>query len=136
MESVAETFDAVRFRLYDKWLRNFREGKTIESFFCDNFYKNVAIYGLGLIGMQVFEELKDSCVHVCYGIDKNAQDRFVEGLDIITPDCLKKKSQEPDVIVITPIQYFYEIEKMLLGLTTDTEIVSIEQIVEYISRHG
>lgn len=136
MKSVAETFDVVRFHLYDKWLRNFREGKTIEGFFVDNFYKNVAIYGLGLIGMQVFDELKDSCIHVCYGIDKNAQDKFVEGLDIIAPDCLGRKLQEPDVIVITPIQDFYEIEKMLLGLIKDTEIVSIEQIVEYVSRHG
>ncbi len=136
MGNAAEMLDTIRFRLYDKWLRNFREGKTIESFFRDNYYWNVAIYGMGLIGMQVFDELKDSGIQVCYGIDKNTKDRFVEGLDIITPDCLRKRSQEADVIVITPVQYFYEIEKMLLGLTKDTEIVSIEQIVEYVSRHG
>ncbi len=128
--------EAIGFPLYDKWLRNLRTGKTIECFFHDNFYSSIAIYGMGLIGMQIFEELRDSDIQVYYGIDQNAQEKGIEGLDVIFPECLKNQALKTDVIVITPMHYFYEIEKMLLELTERTQIVSIEQIVEYVSRHG
>lgn len=133
MIKKADTFG---FHLYDKWLWNLRYGKTIDGFFRDNFYNKIAIYGMGLIGMQVLEELKDSGIQVCYGIDQNAQEKFVEGLDIIVPDVVKDLSRQVHAIVVTPIQYFFEIEKMLLELTQGTDIVSVEQIVEYIARHG
>lgn len=133
---MAKMIDTIGFHLYDKWLRNLRNGKNIERFFYDNFYVNIAIYGMGLMGKQVLEELKNSDVQVRYGIDQNAERMIVEGVDLILPDLLKDISQRIDVIVVTPMQYFYEIENLLLELADGTDIVSIEQIVEYVSRHG
>lgn len=122
--------------LYDKWLWNLRKGKTMECFFLDNFYSNIAIYGVGLIGMQILEELKNSRIHVCYCIDQNAQEKKVEGMDVIVPNLLGSISRSVDAIVVSPIQHFFDIEKKLLELLHDTDIISIEQVVEYVSRHG
>lgn len=133
---MIKDINAIGFHLYDKWLRNLRNGKTIESFFYDNYYNRIAIYGMGLIGHQIFDELNGSGIQVCYGIDQKAQEKRIEGLDVIIPDVLKDKLEKPDAIVITPVQYFFEIEKMLLDLTDGIDILSIEQIVEYISQCG
>lgn len=128
--------DTIGFQLYDKWLRLYREGKRLECFFNDNFYSKIAIYGMGLIGMQLYEELMCSDIQVIYAIDQKAKDIYVEGLNILIPDCLEYKIEKPEAIVVTPVQCFYEIEKMLLGKVKNAEIISVEQIVEYVSRHG
>lgn len=128
--------DTIGFHLFDKWMQNLRDGKMIETFFCDNYYENIAIYGMGIIGLQVFAELKHSSIQVSYGIDINALEKRIEGLDVVAPDSLKVLPQKIDAIVVTPMQYFFEIEKKLLDLIEkNTDIVSIEQIVEYVSRH-
>lgn len=132
---MIKSIDTIGFHLYDKWLTNLRNGKRIESFFCDNYYKRIAIYGMGIIGMQVLDELRNSSIKVSYGIDRNAREKRVEGLDVITPNTMKALPQKIDAIVVTPMQYFFEIEKMLLDLIEKKiDIVSIEQIVEYVSR--
>ena len=70
------------------------------------------------------EELLESGIIVRYGIDKNA-DKIYADFDIVTPD---STLEQVDVIVVTAITYFNEIEEML-SKKTDIPIISLEDIV-------
>ena len=124
------------FNLYDKWLNNLRGGRFIASYFHDNLYRSVAIYGMGVIGIQVYEELCKDRIFVSYGIDRNAEKIEVNGLSVVKPDSIIDM-EIVDVIVITPFYNYAEIELSLIPLVDpNTDIVSIEHIVEYVKIFG
>ena len=101
---------------FDQWLRIRQEGKTLAEYFEKNNYKTAAIYGM--------KELKDSDITVSYIIDKNADSIYAD-VDVVTPD---DELGPVDVIVVTAIYYFDEIEENLSG-KIDCPIVSLEDIL-------
>lgn len=107
-----------------QWLAIKQEGKSLASFFIENDYKTIAIYGMKELGERLFDELKDSGVEVKYIIDKNADAMYAD-VDIITPD---EFLEEVDAIVVTAIHYFGEIEEMLEE-KVDYPILSLADIV-------
>lgn len=109
---------------FDQWLRIRQEGKTLVEYFERNEYKTVAIYGMKELGERLFDELEGSGIEVRYIIDKNA-DAIYADVDVITPE----DDLEPvDVIVVTALYYFDEIEEMLSD-KVDYPIVSLEDIL-------
>ena len=98
---------------FDQWLRIRQEGKTLAEYFEKNNYKTAAIYGM-----------KDSDITVSYIIDKNADSIYAD-VDVVTPD---DELGPVDVIVVTAIYYFDEIEENLSG-KIDCPIVSLEDIL-------
>lgn len=112
------------YHVLNQWLTVRQEGKSLAEYFKRNNYKTVAIYGMKELGERLYDELKDSGVTVKYIIDKNASAIYANE-DVVTPD----EDLEPvDVIVVTAIYYFNEIEEMLLE-KVDYPIVSLEDIV-------
>ncbi|WP_026650984.1 hypothetical protein [Butyrivibrio proteoclasticus] len=123
--------DNIGFYLYDQWIRVVREGYRIAQFFEDNLYKNVAIYGMGVIGLQLFEELQSSgSVNVLYGIDQNAANKKIDDLKVVTIDQLKGEVH-PDAIIVTPVQHYWEIEHQLKEVFGDVDVISVEDAVFY-----
>lgn len=109
---------------FDQWLRIRQEGKTLAEYFQRQDYKTVAIYGMKEFGEHLYEELKDTGITVKYIIDKNADSIYAD-VDVFTPD----DALEPvDVIVVTAIYYFDEIEEML-SQKVDYPVVSLEDIL-------
>ena len=109
---------------FDQWLRIRQEGKTLVEYFEKNNYKTVAIYGMKELGERLYDELENSGIDVRYIIDKNAESIYAD-VDVITPD----DDLEPvDVIVVTAIYYFDEIEEML-SEKVDYPVVSLEDIL-------
>ena len=119
------------FSVLDQWLTNYKAGKRIESFFIDNNYRRIAIYGFGRLSVHVLEELKDSSVEVIYGIDRNPDSCFVSGIDIIKPEQILSV-EFVDAIVVTPIQFFNEIESDLVSYGYKGEVISLAQVVDYV----
>lgn len=109
---------------FDQWLRIRQEGKTLVEYFHQQDYKTVAIYGMKELGEHLYKELEDSDVKVCYIIDKNA-DAIYADVDVVTPD---DELEPVDVIVVTAIYYFDEIEEML-SEKVDYPVVSLEDIL-------
>lgn len=109
---------------FDQWLQIRQEGKTLVEYFTKNGYKTVAVYGMKELGERLIDELKGSGVTVSYAIDKNADCIYAE-VDVVTPD---EELAEVDVIVVTAITYFDEIEEMLCE-KVDCPIVSLEDIL-------
>lgn len=109
---------------FDQWLRIRQEGKTLVEYFKQNDYKTVAIYGMKELGERLYDELDGSGITVKYIIDKNADSIYAD-VDVVTPDDVL----EPvDVIVVTAIYYFDEIEEML-SEKVDYPVVSLEDIL-------
>lgn len=109
---------------FDQWLRLRQEGKTLVEYFEKEGYKTVAIYGMKELGERLYDELKGSDVTVEYIIDKNADQIYAE-VDVITPD---EELKPVDVIVVTALYYFDEIEEMLSD-KVDYPIISLEDIL-------
>lgn len=93
-------------------------------FFTQNSYKTVAIYGMKELGERLYDELKDSEIEVKYVIDKNA-DTIYADVDVIEPE---DTLEDVDVIVVTAIHYFDEIEEAL-GAKVDYPVISLEDVV-------
>lgn len=112
------------FLMMNQWVKVKQEGKNLISYFEKNRYQEIAIYGMSYAGRTLANELIHSTIKIKYGIDQNADIDF-EGFDIISPEDVP----EPvDVIVVTPITFFAEIEERL-GKKINCPIVSLEDIL-------
>lgn len=107
-----------------QWLSIRQEGKSLVSYFTQNEYGKIAIYGMKELGERLYDELKDSEVEIKYIIDKNA-DAIYADVDVVTPD---DPLEDVDVIVVTAVHYFDEIE-MMLEQKISCPIISLEEIV-------
>lgn len=112
------------YNILNNWLMLKQEGKSLVEYFEKNQYKTIAIYGMKELGERLCDELKSSNVKVAYAVDKNADSIYAD-IDVITPD---DDLPKVDVIVVTAVHYFDEIEEMLEE-KVDCPIVSIEDIV-------
>lgn len=112
------------FLMMNQWVKIKQEGKNLASFFEQENYKEIAVYGMSYAGETLVEELAGSDIKIKYGIDKNA-DRIFADFDIVKPESSLDKV---DAIVVTSITFFDEIESMLKE-KTDCPIVSLEDIL-------
>lgn len=112
------------FMLMNQWLITKQQGKEIITYFHENNYKKIAIYGMSFAGERLYDELQASDVEVCYAIDRRADNLYVD-LDIYT---LEDELPEVDVIVVTAISFFDSISDQLAE-KTDVPVVSLEDII-------
>lgn len=112
------------FLMMKQWVKVKQEGKNLAQYFNDRGYREIAIYGMGHAGEVLMEELLESNIVVKYGIDRNA-DKIKANIDVITP---VDNMEEVDVIVVTSITYFTEVEEML-NKKVRCPIISLEDIL-------
>lgn len=112
------------FLMMNQWVKIKQEGKNLAEYFKKEDYKNIAVYGISYAGETLIEELKDTGIHVAYGIDKGADSIYSE-VDIISPD---EELPKVDAIVVTAITFFDEIEE-ILSKKLDCPIISLEDIL-------
>ena len=112
------------FLMMNQWVKAKQDGKTLISYFEQKGYREIAVYGMGHAGRTFVNELVNSAIKVKYGIDQNTDIDF-EGFDIISPEDML---ESVDVIVVTSITFFAEIEECL-GKKIDCPIVSLEDIL-------
>ena len=110
--------------MMNQWVKVKLYGKKLSDYFEREGYHEIAIYGMHFAGETLVEELSGSNVHIKYGIDQNAE-RMYADFDLVTPD---GEMEEVDVVVVTPITYFDEIQT-LLKEKIDCPIISLEDIL-------
>lgn len=98
--------------------------KSIEDFFLEYSYKNIALYGIGNIGKLLSKELEESSIIIKYYID-NAVSGKLNGIPIYSSD---DELPEVDAIVVIPIYAYDQIEKQL-SEKVNCDIVSLEHII-------
>lgn len=112
------------FKLMNRWLINKQQGKELATYFEDNSYKKVAIYGMSFVGERLYDDLRNTDVQVIYAIDK-CTDKVYADLEVCK---LGDKLPKADVIVVTAITYYKKIVEELLKVT-DIPVVSLEDII-------
>ena len=83
-----------------KWIRILHEGKSIADFLKKRNYKKIAIYGMGALGISVYEELeKYKAGETLYGLDKGnpvipSHMRYLRPYEV-------NDAEQPDVVIVT-----------------------------------
>ena len=112
------------FDVTNEWIRLKNEGKCLEEYFLKNGWNRIAVYGMGELGNRLTEELKDSAVTVVYAIDQKSDSIF----STLTIKDLEEELPPVDVIVVTPIFAYDEVEEALMD-RVEYPIVSLEDVV-------
>lgn len=112
------------FKMMNQWVKVKQQGKNLSSYFEENGYVKIAIYGMSYAGETLIDELRGTSVQVVYGIDQRADKLYAE-VDIVT---LEDTLEEVDAIVVTAITFFDEIEEELKN-KMDCPIISLEDVL-------
>lgn len=116
------------FHILSQWLYLKQRGKGLQPYFRDNRINRIAIYGVGVLGERLYDELKDSDITIEYAIDRLADRKNISGLKIY--GCDENRYPETDVIVATPVHDYWAIVELLEN-KTGAAIVSLGDIVGY-----
>lgn len=106
------------------WLSKKQTGSRIEEYLLKHNLKRIAIYGMGVIGERLLDELKDSTIEVAYAIDQNS-DTIWADVEVFSPE---ENMPEIDAIIVTAIYYFDSIENILKE-KTNYRVISLEDIL-------
>ncbi len=112
------------YEMLNRWLVLKLNNEKIETYFLNNGYKKLAIYGMGEMGNRLLEDLTGSDVEIVYGIDKNISG-VISKLEVFQPD---EDFPEADVIVVTAVFDYDEIQKNLSS-KCNINIISIEDVI-------
>jgi hypothetical protein len=112
------------YEMMNDWVRIKQEGKNLSSYFKSMGYKNIAIYGMGIVGETLVNELMDTDTKIAYGIDKSAR-AICTNVEAFSVD---DELEEVDAVVVTPVPYFVEIEEML-SKKLRCPIISLEDVL-------
>ena len=112
------------FLMMNQWVKVKQEGKNLSSYFDKYGYKKIAIYGISHAGNTLINELKNTDIKVAYGIDQRAKSIYSD-LRIVTLD---DTLEEVDVIVVTAITFFDEIEEKL-SEKVECPIISLDDVL-------
>ena len=111
--------------LFGSWMVLRNKGRTLAEYFENHDFRNVAIFGMGRLGICLYEELKESTIHVKYAIDRNAASFSYMNLKVIPPE---DYLEAVDVIVVTRfIEYNKIVEE--LRKKTSWQVVSLEDVI-------
>lgn len=105
------------------WMKKKQEGKNISNYFAENKYNSIAIYGMSYVGECLVSELDKTGIEVKFALDRNLQKSGK--IKILSPD---KEIPEVDVIVVTAISYFNEIQSKLMK-NSDIPVISLKDIL-------
>lgn len=111
-------------RILDKWLCNKEDNVWIEDYLISKGIRNIAIYGGGMLGKHLLEELKDGEINVICVIDRKA-----DALQLHVPVySLDDSIPDTDAIIVTAT-YAYQMIKEQLQKKGCKNIYSLESIV-------
>lgn len=123
MEKKTEK-DLQNIRLLEQWLFIKQDNKLIADYLIRKEIKTIAIYGMDFVGERLYDELKNTGVEVKYAIDRRGG-CLCGDIPVIS---LEEELKPVDVIVVSAVYYFDEIEESL-STRTDIPIISLETIL-------
>lgn len=112
-------------KILDAWLGLKENNFLVEQYIEENNFETIAIYGMGMLGKHLLNELKNGKTKVEYAIDRNA-DKIDVGLKMYFPD---DNFPQTDVIVVTATYAFSEIKAQLIARGYKN-IVSLKELIK------
>lgn len=111
--------------MMDRWVEVKQKGKNLADYFKNEGYRNIAVYGMSYAGNRLIKELADTGIEIKYGIDKDA-DNIHSDIKLYKPQDIM---EGVDIVVVTPIFFFDEIEEKLEEKFT-CPIISLADIID------
>lgn len=87
------------FQFDEQWLHIRQAGHTLAEYFVRNGIKTIAIYGMGYLGRNLYDELEGSGVEVLYVIDREPEN--VQ--DVVPVAALDSEWKPVDAVVVTVV---------------------------------
>lgn len=127
-DNEAYYFDLARknqfiMNLLNQWLVLRQSGRSLIPWFEKHHYEKVVVYGMGMLGRRLIDELADSKIKIVYVIDQKAEQ--YTGAFPVYASCMENESV--DVIVITAVTYYEELASAL-KTKVQCDIASLEDI--------
>jgi hypothetical protein len=125
-----DTLSRIKYERYlnrlDDWMRLRESDKNMETWLLNNKLQNVLVYGYGIFGKHMLNELSNSHINVMGLIDKDVKNR-----DIGYP-CFALTDEFPkaDCIIVTSFFFLTEIYKDIKSLHPEMKIISVEEIID------
>lgn len=112
------------FLILEQWMSNKQNDITVEDYLKQKRYQSAAIYGMGVLGNLLYQELKDSTIQIEYAIDRNANDMHFD-ISVVRPQDPYKKT---DVIIVTAAADCDKIQRYI-ERKSRIPVLSLEEIV-------
>lgn len=119
------------FQLMNQWINVKIRGGKIETYLNERNYRKVAIYGMSYIGQTLINDLRESNVQICFGVDKDAEVYWDEFPIIRPEDISDKMAEEADVMIVSAFLYMDEIKREL-DARIKCPILSLEEVIQSI----
>lgn len=133
-QSVPVQKEELSYELYEKeksykemlelWMTLRERGVSFERYLAGQGMRRIAIYGGGILGRHLYEELKGSSIQAVCILDQN-QNAGVPGVQTLVPG----EEMEPvDAVIVTPFMEYRQIKNRLEGWYS-CSIISIETVL-------
>jgi len=99
----------------------------MKKFFEDNNYRNIAVYGVGVMTEPLCREIKDT-VKIEYFIDANSKIKNYNGKSVIQPNEISEQ-KDVDAIIVTTYCNMYEVEKILMDFNVKMPVISLLKVI-------
>ena len=131
MSNIREEDNKRKFALAVEWLWKCKKGKSIKPFFEENGYDRVMIYGMGLLGELLQDEISEY-VSVCF--DRKGKDSMYGNIiDIGDIDKLEIDLNDYNLVVITLMDLERKIESNFYRLGYKGDILNLYDIIKFYS---
>lgn len=114
----------MQFQMMNQWVKVKQERNNLSGYFEERGYYRIAIYGMGIVGQTLLNELQGTNVEVVYGIDRNAHMAYAE----VAVLSLENSLPEVDAVVVTIVESFDVIIQNLKE-KIDSPIISLRDIL-------
>ncbi len=114
------------FFLMERWLKLKQDGCLLEHYFLEKGLKKIAIYGMGYLGCDLYDELDGGKIQIQYVIDKRGAD-LKDVVNVVSPESELKKV---DAIVIAVLEEEEQIG-VYLEKTNNMNIVMLSDIISW-----
>lgn len=112
------------FRVLERWLTLKEQKKNLSEYLISRGYQKIAIYGWGILGKHLYEELKDTEIEILYAIDRQMGEETAQ-VRLILPE---ESWERADAVVVTATFDFANI-RQFAKQKTDMDILSLEELV-------
>lgn len=114
-------------KILSRWLELNLQGKSICTYLEQESFCNIAIYGLGLLGKPLVDEMQNHSLRIAYGID---QDEY-KGKKFDFP-VYRLQETLPDVdIVIVTVEYVFDSIRQQLEEKNIYKIITLSELLDF-----
>lgn len=114
-----------KFFILGEWLTMEEQGKKIEDVLRARGISSIAIYGMGVLGNHLYQQLESSPISVSYIIDQKS----LKGIYSAKVCGIEEELIGIDAVVVTPIYQFERIRKAIWE-HNDVPVISLRNLLE------